>query len=219
MLRRIIENNLRKPKGFFGQIIAYKLRSNLPEYVEILKHLNLRDRMKILEIGYGPGYGINYIHDNYDVAIEGIDYSDLMFKMARRKTRKYSNKTKLFCGDFTDHGFEDGYYDRVLLSNVIYFWKDPQENIRKIVRIVKSGGIIGISMAGPDLLTKVKISSSGIFTRHSIPSVVDMLENCGTAVEAIEDKNHQGFFYLVAKKKQQRQYRRPLSERKDCSGG
>jgi cyclopropane fatty-acyl-phospholipid synthase-like methyltransferase len=95
MFRKKIEQNLRKPKGLFGQLIARKLKTNLPEYREVLKYLDLKNGMKLFEIGYGPGYGINYIHKNYDVAIDGIDFSNLMYKKATRRTQRYKkNKSK-----------------------------------------------------------------------------------------------------------------------------
>jgi SAM-dependent methyltransferase len=200
MLRRIIENNLRKPEGFFGHIIGYRLKSNLPEYVEILKYLDLQKGMKLLEIGYGPGYGMNYIHKNNDVHIDGIDFSELMYKKACRTNKSYMDRTNLLFGDFTEQAFEDGYYDRVLMMNVIYFWKNPLDNLKKIIGIVKNGGIAGISIASPDLLAKLQISSNNIFTKHPIPFIVDILKNGDTVVDVFEDKNIQGYFYIIARK-------------------
>ena len=100
---RFIGNQFRKPTGFFGKIISkIMIKGNSSAYDKIIAELDIKQKDKILEIGYGHGLGIDIISSNYDCFLSGIDFSELMFKEATKRNKKHiaNKKADLYYGDF-----------------------------------------------------------------------------------------------------------------------
>jgi len=202
MLKSIFEQNLKRPKGIFGQILSLKFKNNLQEYYELEKYLELSKGMKLFEIGYGPGYGIKHILENNDVSIDGIDFSRMMYRKAIQRTKKYSSRIKLRYGDFNEFIYNGNSYDRVFLLNVIYFWNDIQKSIGKIISLIKEKGIVIIGMASPELLSSVGIKNNKVFHQYEINDIVNILMKYENIVVSVkEHEKIKGCYYIIGKKR------------------
>ena len=87
-ISKIIGLQFRKPVGVLGKIIAnLMVVGNHIFYKTMIDYLTIRSNDKILEIGYGPGIGVDMISKRFETCdIYGIDFSDLTAaKYAQKK--------------------------------------------------------------------------------------------------------------------------------------
>ncbi|MGE5680264.1 MAG: class I SAM-dependent methyltransferase [Bacillota bacterium] len=193
-----LQKQLKKPSGLLGIIVAKMMeRRNRKYYYKVIQEMEIRNGDKILEIGYGPGDGIELFARNYDCQITGIDFSELMYKKASERNKKYidSGKVHLKYGDLlnADLGIEK--FDKVVCLNVVYFWNDLNEAFKKIISLLNDGGMYFIYMASAEQLTQLGADKE--FARYSIDQVESALKQTG--FNSIEYKN-EGGFYIKARK-------------------
>jgi hypothetical protein len=84
--------------------------------------------------------------------------------------------------------------------NVVYFWNNPDASIIKVLNIVKKSGVIGISIASPELLQKMSLGPYNVFNEYSIEYIKGILERNNATVTVKEDENVENYFYILAKK-------------------
>ena len=204
MFEIILAKNLRKPEGITGWIVGTLLKLNMPLYRDIPRLLELKNGLRILEIGYGSGYGIKLINKKYNLQIDGIDYSETMYKKARRinKNSISTGKTNIRFGDFNKIDVGNETYDRVFLLNVIYFWDDLLTSIRKLIRILKTDGLLLIFMEGPERLMSSKSSNNDVFIKYPVEFVRQAIESAMDGnINVYEHKLAKGCYYIIGRKK------------------
>ncbi len=182
MIRAIISSQFRKPAGWLGRIVSKLLiKGNSFEYDRILDELEIKPNDKLFEIGYGPGIGIEKICSFVDCHIEGVDFSELMFKQASERNRIHieSNKAVLSYGDFLDYPLSADQYDKIFCLNVIYFWDNLFIPFTKIRLALKAGGRFCFSMADKDHLDRIPFTSDQVFNKYSIDEVINQLKLAG----------------------------------------
>ncbi len=179
---RLIGSQFKKPSGLLGKIISKVMKKgNSPDYDKIIPEMDIKQGDRLLEIGYGHGLGVNRISANYDCHITGIDFSELMFKEASKRNRKFieHNKVELNFGNFLDYEIKPDHYDKVFCVHVIYFWDSLAEPFSKIRTGIKDGGVFCLFMAKTDYIKKMKFTKDGIFNKYSLDHVVDELKTAG----------------------------------------
>ena len=200
----VLAKNLRKPEGIAGWIVGTLLKLNMPLYRDISRLLELKNGLRILEIGYGSGYGIKLINKKYNLQIDGIDYSETMYKKARRinKNSISTGETNIRFGDFNKIDVGNETYDRVFLLNVIYFWDDLSTSIRKLIRILKTDGLLLIFMEGPERLMSSKSSNNDVFIKYPVEFVRQAIESAMDGnINVYEHKLAKGCYYIIGRKK------------------
>ena len=179
---RFIGNQFRKPTGFFGKIVSrVMVKGNSPVYDKIIPELEIKPHDRILEIGYGPGIGVDRIASACDCFVTGIDFSELMFSEAAARNRKHieNKKVELHHGDILKWDYATRRFDRIFCTNVIYFWDDLNKPFEKIYQGLNDGGMFCIFMVHQDHLGKFKFTKEDIFNRYSIEQVTECLELAG----------------------------------------
>src|SRR6187401_2794458 len=143
MLRKFIASQFKKPKGLFGIFTSNMMvKNNQKNYDKIIKDLDLQQHDKLLEIGYGPGIGIQMIAELcLDCTIHGIDFSSLMYKRASKYNKTYIEKGTMMLqyGDFLKMAAADHDYDKVFCLNVVYFWNELRQPFGKVYSLLKKG--------------------------------------------------------------------------------
>jgi ubiquinone/menaquinone biosynthesis C-methylase UbiE len=184
-MRKIIANQLRKPTGFLGKIISKLMqKGNSSIYDKIILELEIKNVNKILEIGYGHGIGAERILTKYDCFVSGIDFSELMFKQATKRNKKFidSKKAEFYHGDFLRTPVLSNEYDRIFCLNVVYFWDALNGPFSKIYKGLKEGGLFCMYMTHRDDLNKMKFTKQVIFNKYSIEQIVAELKSAGFSV-------------------------------------
>jgi ubiquinone/menaquinone biosynthesis C-methylase UbiE len=200
MFRNFIAGQFKKPTGFFGNFSSrVMVKGNSHRYNTLIKDLDIQPEDKILEIGYGPGIGIQMITRLCPTCtVHGIDFSKLMFKKAAKlnKSAIDQSKVQLLLGDYLKLPTDQNRYDKIFCLNVIYFWDELSKPLQKTHVLLKTGGLFHIFMASASFLNEKKAPDT-VFNKYSIEQVVDALNAVGfTQVEHYFNKG----YYIKAKK-------------------
>lgn len=182
MLKKIAKQ-FRQPAGLGGKIIsAIMEKGNSVAYEKLLKKHYSFSGGKILEIGYGPGYGINLISENDEKSrIDGIDFSGLMYKKCFKRYKRLvdEGKLNLYLGDFLTYDFGENKYDRIFSVNVIYFWEELVNPFKKIHSLLKNDGVFCFYFSHKTDLDKLKFTKGEVFNKYDIETVTGKLKEAG----------------------------------------
>jgi ubiquinone/menaquinone biosynthesis C-methylase UbiE len=200
MIRKFIASKFKKPTGLLGVWAAnLMIKSNQKNYDRLIKDLDIQPHNKLLEIGYGPGIGIQMVAKRCPTCtIHGIDFSRLMYKRAVNFNKQYidSGRVQLHYGDFLKTSVLDDDYDQVFCLNVVYFWDELNSPFKKVSSLLKKGGAFHIYMADKNTLVEKK-APNGVFNKYSIEQVMEALKSA--AFENVEHYSEKGL-YIKAKK-------------------
>lgn len=148
--------------------------------------LSMQPNESILEVGFGPGVGIECLVKVSAVRVSGVDSSDEMVAQARARNAKAvaDGRVDLRLGSVERLPFDDGRFDAALAINSMQVWPDAVGGLREVKRVLKHGGRIGLG-----------------FTPHSGQAksgVTDLLARAGLADVRPIDSPH-GFCALASK--------------------
>lgn len=195
-MKKKIASQFKKPSGFLGKIISFvMIKGNGSNIKSLIKNLNIKPNDKILEIGYGPGLGVQHIAKNFSSCqIVGIDFSELMHKKASKRNKQYieQNRVDLLFGDFIDTEINTKDFDKIYCLNVVYFWDNLQKPFEKIKSLLKKEGIFSFYMASVDDLNKIKFTIGEIFNKYTIEQALESLKLAG--FEQIDYYYDKGYF-------------------------
>jgi SAM-dependent methyltransferase len=199
----LLAKNCRKPEGLFGNLISRLMEvGHMPAYLHLIDIMKLEEDESLFEIGYGPGKGLRRILDTTECTVSGVDFSELMFKRASGKNRKYisNGRCELFFGDISDGAVFRKKFDRVFFVNVIYFWKDLPAVFGNIEKLVAVNGKICFYMMELDDLLRAEFARGGEFCRYTSENVASTLRKCGfrnVSVEYIMIRGTKGCFFTI----------------------
>ncbi|MCQ6267508.1 class I SAM-dependent methyltransferase [Fictibacillus sp. WQ 8-8] len=149
-IRKNISKQFEKPEGLLGKL-AGKIMSNenkeLNEWTISALQPGANDRL--LEVGYGPGVGIEYVCSNYPSChIVGYDVSEVMKEQAESRNEAFikEGRVELFEGPITSADEDAPKFDGVYTVNSILIWKDPIGDLKKIKRLMKEKARIAVTL-------------------------------------------------------------------------
>lgn len=203
---KFISRQFRKPGGILGNFISKKMEKyNTILYTRLEPHLNLTEPRKILEIGYGPGTGMELLLErNNALTMEGIDFSKSMYKKAGKRNRKNieEGKATLHYGDIKDFSPGKELYDTVFGINVLYFWSPLEPYLEKIASLLKPGGQLILYATHNEQLETYIFTRNEIFNKYQPDRIKEALAAGGyktIRVEEIQKKPRTGNFYIASK--------------------
>jgi ubiquinone/menaquinone biosynthesis C-methylase UbiE len=140
---------------------AYHLRSNpLIRWIErrrvktVATLLAARDQDQILEVGCGAGNVLEAVHRGQLV---GIDLSVFLLNKARRRLVDRGVALCLANGEFLPFG--DNRFEKLLCTEVLEHTLNPRAFVQEMVRVVKPGGTVVISVPNEPLIDRLKDSA------------------------------------------------------------
>jgi ubiquinone/menaquinone biosynthesis C-methylase UbiE len=200
MLRKFIASQFKKPSVLFGSFASnIMMKNNQKNYDKLTKDLDIHTHEKLLEIGYGPGLGIEMVAKACSTCtVHGIDFSKLMYKQASKHNKSFidSGIVQLQFGDFLKTPVISNNYDKIFCLNVIYFWNELKSPFEKVFSLLKEGGAFHIYMANRDALVKMKTPDS-VFNKYSVEQVTEALKFIG--FKDVEHYSEKGI-YIKARK-------------------
>jgi SAM-dependent methyltransferase len=180
---RKIGMQYKKPGGILGKIVSnLMIIGNRSAYETVIKDLDIQSNDKILEIGYGPGIGIELISKKFvSCDIYGIDFSGLMYRRATRRNKPgiKKNRVHLLFGDFVETEISMNWFDKIFCINVVYFWNDLRKPFERVKSLLKDDGMFYFYMAKKDDLNKLKFTKDDIFNKYSIEQISEALKSVG----------------------------------------
>lgn len=138
-----------KPKGILGKLagtIMYFENRKINRWS--IRNLHVYKNDRILEIGYGPGYGIKTLMSNYRrIEVDGIDLSAKMKNDATKRNKEWieQGKVHLTVGDVSDFQ-PDHCYNKIISVNNYPLWDEPLASLSQLRRLLKQGGRIALTV-------------------------------------------------------------------------
>ncbi|BFZ21670.1 hypothetical protein BsWGS_24709 [Bradybaena similaris] len=144
-----VAKNLRLPQTGPAGWIACKYFERRNGFLETnAVHLcNIKPDHKVLEIGFGPGLGLEAAYNivkNGKGQVFGIDTSFYMVQKAQSRLKKgvRDKKVMLFHGSATQIPLNTDSVNRVFHCNCYYFWPSMRSVMREIYRVMQPGAVM-----------------------------------------------------------------------------
>ncbi|CAM4006467.1 SAM-dependent methyltransferase [Mesobacillus thioparans] len=144
-----IAKQFEKPKGILGKLagtVMYFENRKINRWS--LNKLLVQKNDRILEIGYGPGYGIKTLMSNYKtILVDGIDLSTKMKDEATRRNKRWieTGQVQLTAGDVADY-HPDHCYNKMISVNNYPLWDKPLLSLRRLYKLLEVGGRIVLTV-------------------------------------------------------------------------
>ena len=130
------------PHGTVGRLCCIIMNIiNKAMYKNVVEQMQFERGDKVLDIGYGNGYLLQYIYKKNKIDMYGIDISEDMKVMATKRNKQAMKNGQLFLqiGDCCNLNYEDNMFSSVSSINTIYFWSDTIKGLSEIKRVLKPG--------------------------------------------------------------------------------
>src|SRR5215510_9153681 len=186
--KRILMRMFGRPQGSLGRLGGIIMaRANQKMAGWAIDQLGVRPSDRVLEVGFGPGVGIQVLAALASSGrVVGVDSSKEMVEQATARNAKAiaAGRVELRAGSVEQLPFADMTFDHALAINSMQVWPDALAGLREIKRVMRRGGQIALA-----------------FTRHSgqpKDGVADLLTSAGFSSVRLVDKDD-GFCVLATK--------------------
>jgi len=190
----LIARQSRLPSGWLGKIVArvMSLETALVNRIAADK-VAVQAGEAVLEIGCGHGRTLARLGATPDTFLAGIDPSDVMVRLARRRLRRWiaAGRADVALASSDKIPFADARFDASLAVHVIYFWRDPLADLAEIRRVLRPGGRLLLVYRPSDEDTLASLPAS-VYTLRSIDQVEALLRDAGFESIVSDEHSHGG---------------------------
>uniref|UniRef100_UPI0035C97A9C class I SAM-dependent methyltransferase n=1 Tax=uncultured Sphingomonas sp. TaxID=158754 RepID=UPI0035C97A9C len=147
-LAQAIGRQLEHPHGVGGWLTGHAMRiANRRPTALAIDALAVESGDAVLDLGCGAGDALGRLaRKACSGVVHGLDQSDIMLAQATKRdtAQVTTGKIVLASGSFIALPYPDASFDRILASNVLYFWREPHAVLREVLRVLKPGGRLTI---------------------------------------------------------------------------
>ncbi len=162
---KILAQQLACPTGEAGIEIAGQMyRSNGDMIRRSIDAMMLTSGCRILEIGHGNGAHLGEIFSySENLHYTGLEISQTMSLDAKHRNQDLyaRGKADFLVYDGEELPFEENAFERLLSVNTVYFWKQPQEFLHQMYRILNDGGLLTLCFITPQSMERVPFTAFG----------------------------------------------------------
>jgi ubiquinone/menaquinone biosynthesis C-methylase UbiE len=101
---------------------------------------DLAESHSVLDVGCGPGAAVRAAAPMVERAV-GIDRSEAMVEIARRRSRRFDN-VEFEAGGAEQLPFPDSSFDRVWTIHAFHHWEDRVRGVTEALRVLRPGGLL-----------------------------------------------------------------------------
>lgn len=174
-----IAEQLRQPHGELGQFVGQQMNiGNRGLYNFMFEKIDLSPNETALEIGYGNGNFFKEIIEKTQVEkLSGLDFSRDMYKEAITTNEHLikEGKLDLHFGSSDAMPFEDNSFDKVYCLNVVYFWQQPENHLKEVLRVLKPNGTFYAGIRTRESMLKMPFTKYG-FTMYDPTDFEEVLK-------------------------------------------
>ncbi len=177
-LRRTISNQLSRPSGLLGRVIAAGMnRGNRAFNARAIETLDVRPGTRVLDLGFGGGLTFDSLLDR-GATVVGVDRAEDMVAAAaaRHRADVEAGRITVHTGDVLALPLEDASVDRALTVNTVYFWPDLAPALAEIHRVLAPGGRVVIGIRDGSVMERV---DPAVFTLRPPAEIAAALEAAG----------------------------------------
>lgn len=141
--------NPRKPHGSAGEEMLKGMNEHHHAVTGwALEFLDLNGSSRVLDIGCGGGETLRRMAELVTEGhLTGLDYSPLSVRLSSELNRESveSGKMDIISSSVSDMPFDDDSFDRIITVESFYFWPDPSNDLREVLRVLDRDGIFLIT--------------------------------------------------------------------------
>ena len=182
-IHRILAKQAREPSGLLGKLASRMMtKKNRDITMWTLELLEPQPDDRILEIGFGPGLGIQAaVNKVPNGSVAGLDLSQTMLRTAAERNRAAieSGRVDLRIGDAGDMPYPDDEFDRVFAVNVLYFWPNPKPNLQEIRRVLAPNGKVALAFLDAEDMQRQPWAQTEVFNIFGAEQMVELLQDTG----------------------------------------
>jgi SAM-dependent methyltransferase len=144
--------------------------------------LDLRPSETVLELGFGPGWGLRTIAARTRGArVYGVDQSARMLRQARRINEVAVSRGRMVLvqGPFSPLPWVDEMFDKILLVNVAYFFDSGDRDISEVYRVLRSSGRLVVYVTSRDTMQKWPFAGPDTHRTFDAHDLASLLEDAG----------------------------------------
>jgi ubiquinone/menaquinone biosynthesis C-methylase UbiE len=153
-LRNFLTRQFGNPSGFVGRFIGNRMaKGNVRDAQWTISLLDIQPHYRILEIGFGPGVSTQIASEKASIGfIAGIDHSQTMLHAASKRNAAaiQSGLMILKQGEVDSLPYPDQWFDIAFSLHSIYFWHRPLDCLKEIMRVLKPGGLLALTIQPKD---------------------------------------------------------------------
>ncbi|MFZ0889322.1 MAG: methyltransferase domain-containing protein [Candidatus Binataceae bacterium] len=133
----------------YDQILGFH-----PAMEPLLKPLELKPGLKVLDVGCGPA------HTSFEIArrvgpsgrVTGVDINPDFVRAAEQRARREGLAAEFVCSAFPPLPFDGAGFDRVFCKNVLEYVDSAADTVAEMVRVSVRGGIVTASDSDWDMI-------------------------------------------------------------------
>lgn len=141
---RLFERAFDRPQGWLGRLGGWWMaQRNRDTIAWTIGLLDVTPGQRVLEIGFGPGVGIEELLEQQPRAeVCAIDPSQAMLEAAQQRNDEAiaEGTVGLRAGVVEDLPFDDGSFDRAFTIDTYQAWRDPLAGLDEVERVLAPGG-------------------------------------------------------------------------------
>ena len=146
--RRVLMRMFGRPRGILGRLGGVVMaRVNHAAAIRVVDLLEVRPGDRVLEVGFGPGVGIQRLASQASGGyVAGIDSSGEMVGQAaaRNADAIRQDRVDLRHGSVQALPFPDEDFHKAVAINSMQVWPDPGSGLREMRRVLKAGGNLAL---------------------------------------------------------------------------
>jgi len=190
--------------------LALKLNLGSPMLIEVPYILELIGDVRgkrVLDAGCGGGFYSLWLSEK-GAKVLGIDSSEEMINIAKRKASRKKLDAKFLVGDVSNLKIEDGVFDLVLSTLVLMDEKELDKAVSELVKVTRNGGDIIVSVQHP-------ILTAGDWERESGQKLFRKLDNyfVEKELEAVWENERKELIFFKYYHRSLQAYTQPFLER------
>ena len=189
----LIARQSRRPSGWLGEIVARVMAFETEPANRIaIEKLAVQPGEAVLEIGCGHGRTLARIGATPDTFLAGIDPSEVMVRLARRRMRRPidAGRADVSLASSAKIPHAAARFDCALAVHVVYFWREPLADLAEIRRVLRPGGRLLLMYRPRDEETLASLPAS-VYALRSVDEVEALLAEAGFG-EVHSDERHLG---------------------------
>lgn len=138
------KGNPRKPQGTEGEQMLKRMNESHAAVTEwALGFLTFAGQDQALDIGCGGGATLMRMSKRIPEGhLTGVDYSGVSVELSRQTNAEdiRNGKMEVLEASVEKLPFADERFDKIVTVESFYFWPDPADNLKEVLRILKKGG-------------------------------------------------------------------------------
>lgn len=111
----------------------------------IMRGLDIQEGDRVLDCGCGEGFFLKMFGEISRARVCGTDADMSLLERARRETSAYGN-VEVNCGDIYGLPYQGGFFDKIILSEVLEHVPDDGRALTEVKRVLKPGGLLFVTV-------------------------------------------------------------------------